>query len=94
MTNHLFSDSANWLDNVKDRCDKPEWNYAPALFPPKDNREIGRLGSAVNSEQFGRIGLAIVRREASGIGTKLILPGGICTIVSEFTSIERVQETS
>ncbi len=47
-------------------------------------REVGRVGSAVDSPRLGRIGLAIVRREASPPATLLQTPQGTAEVVAEF----------
>lgn len=49
-----------------------------------NGREVGKLGSVVVSPQFGRIGLAIVRREAGEVGTRLALAEGEAVVVGEF----------
>lgn len=51
-----------------------------------NGKEVGRLGSAVTSPRFGRIGLAIIRREAASPGTRLALPQGEAVVVADFTS--------
>ena len=50
------------------------------------DREVGRLGSAVTSSHFGRIGLAIVRREAATPDTLLSLPQREARVVENFIS--------
>ena len=50
------------------------------------DREVGKLGSAVTSPRFGRIGLAIVRCEASAPGTVLASPAGEARVAHEFTA--------
>lgn len=52
-----------------------------------NHKETGKVGSAVSSPTYGRIGLAIVRREASAPGTVLTLPNGNATVVAEFKSM-------
>ncbi len=50
------------------------------------DREVGRLGSAVDSPRFGRIGLALVRQEATAPATVLDLPEGKGEVVSNFAA--------
>ncbi len=47
-------------------------------------KEVGKLGSVVVSPRFGRIGLAIVRCEASKPNTPLISPHGEAMVVEDF----------
>ena len=47
-------------------------------------KEIGKLGSAISSPRFGRIGLAIIRHEAAKLGTHLTLPKGEAVVVEDF----------
>ncbi len=49
-----------------------------------NGKEVGKLGSAITSLKFGRIGLAIVRREASSPNTILSLPQGEAKVVEDF----------
>ncbi len=50
-----------------------------------NEREVGKLGSAVVSSSFGPIGLAIIRREAETPGTKLSLPQGEAIVTQDFS---------
>jgi folate-binding protein YgfZ len=47
-------------------------------------KEVGKLGSAIDSPTCGRIGLAIIRREAAAPGTTLSLSEGEASVVSDF----------
>lgn len=53
----------------------------PLIF---NDKEVGKLGSAVTSSRFGRIGLAIVRCEASMPNSILAVPSGQAEVVEKF----------
>jgi folate-binding protein YgfZ len=53
---------------------------AGATIVAADGRELGRLGSAVVSPDFGAIGLAVLRREAEA-GDKVVIDGVEATVV-------------
>lgn len=50
----------------------------------RDGKEVGRLASVVTSPRCGRIGLALIRREAATEGTELALPHGTARVVAGF----------